>query len=100
MNSKEQNLATFQTRVRQLILRFRQLEKENGELYEMLDKQEKDIEQLKARLDEKTKEYDSLKMARMISVSSGDIDATKERLSRLIRDVNKCITVLTEQKEG
>lgn len=100
MNSKEQNLATFQTRVRQLILRFRQLEKENGELYEMLDKQEKDIEQLKARLDEKTKEYDSLKMARMISVSSGDIDSTKERLSRLIRDVNKCITVLTEQKEG
>ncbi len=100
MNSKEQNLATFQTRVRQLILRFRQLEKENGELYEMLDKQEKDIEQLKVRLDEKTKEYDSLKMARMISVSSGDIDATKERLSRLIRDVNKCITVLTEQKEG
>lgn len=100
MNSKEQNLATFQTRVRQLILRFRQLEKENGELYEMLDKQEKDIEQLKAQLDEKTKEYDSLKMARMISVSSGDIDATKERLSRLIRDVNKCITVLTEQKEG
>lgn len=100
MNSKEQNLATFQTRVRQLILRFRQLEKENGELYEMLDKQEKDIEQLKARIDEKTKEYDSLKMARMISVSSGDIDSTKERLSRLIRDVNKCITVLTEQKEG
>lgn len=100
MNSKEQNLATFQTRVRQLILRFRQLEKENGELYEMLDKQEKDIKQLKAQLDEKTKEYDSLKMARMISVSSGDIDSTKERLSRLIRDVNKCITVLTEQKEG
>lgn len=86
--------------MRQLILRFRQLEKENGELYEMLDKQEKDIEQLKARIDEKTKEYDSLKMARMISVSSGDIDSTKERLSRLIRDVNKCITVLTEQKEG
>lgn len=100
MNSKEQTLATFQTRVRQLILRFQELEKENRELYEMLDKQEKDMEALKAKLDEKSKEYDSLKMARVIGVSNGDIDATKERLTRLIRDVNKCITVLTEQKEG
>lgn len=100
MNSKEQTLATFQTRVRQMILRFRQLEKENNELYDMLDKQEEAMAELKAKLDEKTHEYDALKTARMIGISSGDITATKERLSRLIRDINKCITVLTEQKEG
>ncbi len=100
MNSKEKTLATFQARVRQMILRFQQLEKENNELYGMVDKQEKDIEELKRRLEEKTHEYDSLKAARMIGVSSGDITATKDRLARLIRDVNKCITVLTEQKEG
>ncbi len=100
MNSKEQTLATFQARVRQMILRFRQLEKENNELYGMLDKQEKDIEELKRRLEDKNHEYDSLKAARMIGISCGDIASTKERLARLIRDVNKCITVLTEQKEG
>lgn len=100
MNSKEKTLATFQARVRQMILRFQQLEKENNELYGMLDKQEKDIAELKRRLEEKTHEYDSLKAARMIGISSGDIASTKERLARLVRDVNKCITVLTEQKEG
>ncbi len=100
MNSKEQTLATFQARVRQMIFRFRQLEKENNELYTMLDQHEKAIAELKNRLDEKTHEYDSLKTARMIGISSGDIASTKERLARLIRDINRCITVLTEQKEG
>ncbi len=100
MNSKEKTLATFQARVRQMILRFQQLEKENNELYGMVDKQEKDIAELKRRLEEKTHEYDSLKTARMIGISSGDIASAKDRLARLIRDVNKCITVLTEQKEG
>lgn len=59
MNSKEQTLATFRARVRQMILRFQQLEKENSELYAMLDQHEKAIAELKNRLDEKTHEYDS-----------------------------------------
>lgn len=100
MNQHEQTLATFQTRVRQMILRFKQLQKENEELYSMVDRNEKDIAELKEKLNEKAKDYDSLKMARMISLSDGDIEATKARLSKLIRDVDKCIAVLTEQKEG
>jgi len=100
MNSSEQTLATFQTRARQLILRYKQLEQENNELYGMIDSNEKEIAGLKAQLAEKSKDYDSLKMARMISISDGDIEATKGRLSKLIREVNKCIAVLTEQEEG
>jgi len=100
MNSSEQTLATFQTRARQLILRYKQLEQENNELYGMIDSNEKEIAGLKAQLAEKSKDYDLLKMARMISISDGDIEATKGRLSKLIREVNKCIAVLTEQEEG
>ncbi len=47
MTSNEQNLAVFQTRVRQMILRFQQLKKENEELYEMVDRNEKDISVLR-----------------------------------------------------
>lgn len=99
MSSTEQTLATFQTRARQLMLRFKQLEKENDELYGMVDRSEKEITELKTQLEAKNKEYDSLKMARMISISDGDVETTKERLSKLIRDVNKCIAVLTETKD-
>ena len=37
-------------------------------------------------------------MMKMLEVSDEDIEVTKGRLSRLIRDVNKCITILSEQK--
>ena len=98
MDSNEQVLTVFQTRIRQLILRYKQLDKENSEFYTMVSEAERNIKELREELERKTNDYDSLKMARMIAVSDGDIEAARARLSKLIRDVNKCIAVLTEQK--
>lgn len=98
MNTNEQTLSKFQTRVRQMILRFQELKKENEELYAMLDKSEKDIESFRTQLAQSTNDYNSLKMAKMIEITDGDLENTKARLSKLIREVNKCITILKEQK--
>ncbi len=98
MNSNEQTIAMFQTRVRQMILRFQELKKENEELYAMVDKNEKEIKELRERLEQSDNNYDSLKMAKMMEITDGDLETTKNRLSKLIRDVNKCITILKEQK--
>ena len=98
MNTNEQTLSKFQTRVRQMILRFQELKKENEELYAMLDKSEKDIESLRTQLAQSTNDYNSLKRAKMIEITDGDLENTKARLSKLIREVNKCITILKEQK--
>lgn len=98
MTTNEQTLLKFQTRVRQMILRFQELKKENEELYAMLDKSEKDIESLRTQLAQSTNDYNSLKMAKMIEITDGDLENTKARLSKLIREVNKCITILKEQK--
>lgn len=98
MTTNEQTLSKFQTRVRQMILRFQELKKENEELYAMLDKSEKDIENLRIQLAQSTNDYNSLKMAKMIEITDGDLENTKARLSKLIREVNKCITILKEQK--
>lgn len=98
MNTNEQTLSKFQTRVRQMILRFQELKKENEELYAMLDKSEKDIENLRTQLAQSTNDYNSLKMAKMIEITDGDLENTKARLSKLIREVNKCITILKDQK--
>ena len=98
MASDEQTLALFQTRVRQMLLQFKQLKKENEELYAMVDKAENEARELRAELKRKTDEYDTLKMTKMLEVSDADIDASKNRLARLIRGVNKCIAILSEQK--
>lgn len=98
MASDDQTLSVFQTRVRQMLLRYQQLKKENEELYAMVDQAERETRGLRAELERKEQEYETLKMMKMLEVSDNDLDATKNRLARLIRDVNKCITILSEKK--
>ena len=99
MTPNEKTIANFETRLRQMILRFQELKKENQELYAMVEKNEQDIKQLQAKLDQEQQNYNSLKMAKMIEITDGDLDDAKERLSKLIRDVNKCIAILSDQEQ-
>lgn len=98
MTPNERTLATFETRLRQMILRFQELKKENQDLYDMLEKNEQELKQLRARLDQQQNDYQSLKMAKMMEITDGDLDGAKERLAKLIRDVNKCIALLSNEK--
>ncbi len=98
MTESEKAIATFQTRVRQMILRFKELKKENDELYDMIGKNEQDIKQLQGKLAQQDRDYQSLKMARMIEITDGDLQGAKDRLAKLIRDVNKCIAILSDEK--
>ena len=99
MTANEKTIATFETRIRQMILRFQELKKENEDLYVMVEKQEQYMKLLQAKLEQQQSDYQSLKMAKMIEISDGDLTGAKERLSRLIRDVNKCIAILSDEKQ-
>ena len=98
MTQNEKVLATFQTRVRQMILRFQELKKENTDLYAMVEEGEERIKQLEAKLAQQERDYQSLKMARMMEFTDGDLDGAKERVAKMIREVNKCIDVLMDEK--
>lgn len=98
MTANEKTITTFETRLRQLILRFQELKKENAELYAVVENGKKDIAELRAKLEQRQNDYDSLKMARMIEITDGNLDGAKDRLSKLIRDVNKCIAILSDEK--
>jgi predicted nucleic acid-binding Zn-ribbon protein len=98
MTPNEKAIATFQTRVRDLLPRFQELKKENDELIAMVDQNEQSIKQLQARLEQQERDYNSLKMARMLEISDGDLQGAKDRLAKLIRDVNKCIAILSDEQ--
>ena len=98
MTQSEKDLATFQTRVRQMILSFNELKQENKDLYATIEENELHIEQLKEKLSQQERDYQSLKMAKMMEITDGDLQGAKDRLSRLIRDVDKCIAVLSDEK--
>jgi predicted RNase H-like nuclease (RuvC/YqgF family) len=98
MSSNEQTIATFQTRVRDLLHRFQELKKENADLYAMVEKNEQDIKQLQAKLAQADNDYNALKMAKMMEISDGDLESAKARVAKLIREVNKCIAILSDEQ--
>ena len=99
MTANEKTLATFETRIRQMLLRFQELKKENMDLYGMLEKNEQELTQLRQKLEQKQSDYNSLKMAKMIEITDGDLEGAKDRLSKLIRDVNRCIAILSDENQ-
>ena len=91
-------LTTFETRVRQMILRFQELKKENNALHVQLQKDEQEIMNLKSKLAQADSNYNSLKMAKMLEITDGDLEGAKARVSKMIREVNKCISILSDGK--
>ena len=98
MDPNEMTLTTFETRVRQMILRFQELKKENNALHVQLQKDEQEILNLKSKLAQADSNYNSLKMAKMMEITDGDLESAKAKVSKMIRDVNKCISLLSDGK--
>ena len=98
MDPNEKTLTTFETRIRQMILRFQELKKENNALHVQLQKDEQEIQNLKSKLAQADSNYNSLKMAKMLEITDGDLEGAKARVSKMIRDVNKCISILSDGK--
>lgn len=98
MSSNEKKVAQFETRVRQMILRFQELKKENESLAARVAKSEQDIKDLQALLTQADNDYQSLKMAKMMEITDGDLEKSKARIAKMIREVNKCITIISGEQ--
>ena len=97
MGASEKTINTFATRVRQMILKFEDVKRENEELYAMVEERDAKIKELEDKLTQAKHDYDSLKMAKMMTIYDSDMENTQKRIAKLIRDVNKCITLLSDQ---
>ena len=86
MTNNEKVLAQFAARIQQLILQYKDIKKENAELYAMIEGQEEKIKTLEEHLSQAQNDYQSLKIARMIEVSDVDVEKAQQRLAKLIRD--------------
>jgi hypothetical protein len=86
----------FEDRVRRLMTICDNLVQENSDLrlqIQSLGKSQLELEETNKILKLK---YDHLKMARIISVRQDDLKGAKSRLSKLVKEVDKCIALLNE----
>lgn len=99
MEADSRSIDLFTTRVRQMILQYKDLKRQNAALSATVDGQKAHISQLEAQIATLRSEYDSLKLARMVEITDGDMASAQKRIAKLIRDVEKCITLVSERKE-
>ena len=97
MEANEKLIHTFSTRVRQMLLQYKELQKENNDLYSMVDERDAKIRELTTSLANAKKEYETLMMAKMLEITDVDLESAQKRIARLIRDVNKCINLLSDK---
>ena len=87
---------TFEGKLRHFMFLYDEIKQENADLKQLLIKKDEEIHQLEQSRKELEARYTDLKMARTISLYDKDIKDTKQRLSSLVREVDKCIALLNE----
>ena len=99
MTSDEQKrIRSFEARVRQLLLQYRNLQEEIDHLQAALDQKDNEIARLNNELKSIDENYQHLKMAKFIEISDGDIKSAKLRMTRLVREINRCIGLLNSEE--
>lgn len=89
-------LNTFEGRLRQLLYLYEELEKENLSLKKEISQRNEELAQLEHSRKELEIKYINLKNARILSINDNDLRDTKQRLAKLVREVDKCIALLNE----
>ena len=97
MTEEEKKLLnSLETQLRHLIYLHDELKRENAELKKLLDNEKLKNEKVQAQYNELEVSYTNLKTATAISLNGSDVKETKLRLSKLVREVDKCIALLNE----
>ena len=96
---ERQSMKNFEAKIRQLIAQFRVLKQENADLYTELEGKDNEIQRLKEGLAQSQRNYNNLKLAKMIEISDADIKASKMKITKMVREINKCISILSSSTE-
>jgi predicted RNase H-like nuclease (RuvC/YqgF family) len=95
MADEDQNLVeNFEKKLKKLMELYEMLKNRNSELCDELNRQKKENEMLRLEISALNENYSNLKQSKVLSVSGQDIDDTKQRVTRLVREIDRCIDML------
>ena len=93
-NQEKELLSNFEARLRQLIYLHDELKLRNVELQQLLNEKEEALTKMSVNYTLLEKDYNNLKSATALSLNGGDVKQTRDRLTKLVREIDKCITLL------
>lgn len=89
-------VSSFEGKLRHFMFLYDELRQENADLKNLLAQKEEEIKQLELSQKDLEARYTDLKTARTLSLYDKDIKDTKQRLTSLVREIDKCIALLNE----
>lgn len=97
MTEKETTtLLQFEQKLRLLVYNHQKAQERIKELTNALDQSNNRIQELEERCASLEQSYDNLKQAKVISLSDAEIGSTRERITTLVREIDRCIESLTK----
>lgn len=99
MTDKEKQITDFTTNIRLLIQEHRSQKKQIEDMKEKVERLQKKCERQQVMYKALEKDYENLKMAKLLEVGTSDLETARQNINKLIRDVNKCITLINNVEQ-
>ena len=95
MNAEMNNLLMrVETRVRQLILKHRELQAEKKRLEEKITALHQEINSLEEKNRLLQRQYDHLNMAKYIDMADSSTKDLRGQIRKMVRDIDQCVALL------
>ena len=91
-------VSTFEGKLRHFMFLYDELKQENADLKHLLAQKDEEIKALEMSQKDLEARYTDLKMARTLSLYDKDIKDTKQRLTSLVREIDRCIALMKKKK--
>jgi len=97
MTEQEQNLLIgFKLKVEQMIAKHEALKQEKHQLENKIGALESTINEIRQENHSLELKYENLKLARLLSASDEENKDAKNRIQKLVREIDKCIALLNK----
>lgn len=98
MNENARTVITdFENKLHRLVHEYRTKVEQNDELSRKIEEKENMLHELQLRYTDLENSYNNLKQAKVISISDAGVDGVKEKISRLVREIDRCIESLKKE---
>jgi translation initiation factor 2B subunit (eIF-2B alpha/beta/delta family) len=87
-------ISEFEGKLHLLIHEYKQKTEQNRELARLIEEKENALKELQMHCVALENSYNNLKQAKIISLSDSGIEGAKEKITRLVREIDRCIESL------
>jgi len=95
-NRYEELIDAFELKLRKLMSEYQSLQEQNAELKAELERKHTDLMHAHQDILELRKNFDHLRIARNLGISQEDRNESKQRINKMVREIDKCLALLDE----